>query len=101
MSFGISEKSCRQLQRVLEEFSEIEEALIFGSRALGTEKPGSDIDLAIKGAAVTPQTALSLAARLNESLPIPYFCDVVDYASIDNPALKEHIDRHGRSFFKR
>lgn len=64
-------------------------------------KPGSDIDLALKGEKVTPQTAIELTAKLNESLPIPYLCDVVAYAALENTELKNHIDQHGVIFYRR
>ena len=101
MTFGISDKSYRQIIQAIEAVPEIEEVLIFGSRAMGNFKPGSDIDLALKGAGVTTQTANKLAGQLNESLPIPYLCDLVAYASLDNPELKKHIDCHGVRFFRR
>ena len=101
MNFGISDKSYRFIMEALESFPEIGEVLIFGSRAMGNFKPGSDIDLALKGESVTSQTAIDLASRLNEALPIPYLCDVVSYDALDSPELKKHIDQHGVRFFHR
>lgn len=101
MTFGISEQSYRQILQAIEAIPEIEEVLIFGSRSMGNFKPGSDIDLALKGERITTRTALNLAAQLNEALPIPYLCDVVAYAFLDNPELKQHIDCHGIKFFQR
>jgi uncharacterized protein len=40
-----------------------------------------------------------MANKANEELPIPYQVDIIDYSSIDNPALKEHIDRVGKLFY--
>lgn len=100
MTFSLSQKEIEQICRILKQFPQIEEGLIFGSRAMGNQKRGSDIDLAIKG-----KTDLSLAAkvksRLEEDLPLPYFFDVIDYHSIGNPQLKEHIDRFGKVIYKR
>jgi uncharacterized protein len=62
-------------------------------------KHGSDIDLVIKGAACTPDLALTIANQANEELPIPYQVDIVDYNSIDNSDLKDHIDRIGKLFY--
>ena len=101
MTLGISEQSYRQILQAIEAIPEVEEVLIFGSRSMGNFKPGSDIDLALKGKEMTTQVALNLAAQLNEVLPIPYLCDVVAYAFLDNPELKQHIDCHGTQFFQR
>lgn len=78
----------------------IEQVILFGSRAKGTYKRGSDVDLAIKGLGVTYDTVLELRNQLNEELPLPYFFDVVDYAICD-PALRGHIDRVGKLLFVR
>jgi predicted nucleotidyltransferase len=77
------------------DFDEIAVAVLFGSRAKGNYKPGSDLDLAVKGDRVTHRTLARLADRLNEETPLPYFFDVVHYDSLDDSAIVEHIDRVG------
>ena len=98
--FGISIQSYQLLRQTLKTVPEIEKAIIFGSRAKGNYKNGSDIDLAIMGKDCTPETAININAILNEVLPIPYFVDVIDYTSLKQPQLKEHIDRVGIEFYK-
>ena len=78
---------------------EISEVLLFGSRAKGNYKIGSDVDLAIKGDRVTPTTVLELSDCLNEEKPLPYFFDVIQYETIDELRLVEHIDRVGIVIF--
>jgi uncharacterized protein len=97
--FGILEKSYGLLREALEKYPEVEEVLVFGSRAKGTYRPGSDIDLAIKGRNCSTRTALDLAGYLNEKVPIPYFVDVVCYHALKHPDLKAHIDRVGKPLF--
>ena len=97
--FGISEKSFRLLTEAFARFPEVEEVLVFGSRAKGNYKMGSDIDLAIKGQNCSHKTAIDIAGYLNEELPIPYYADVVYYKGLKNEALKDHIDRVGKSLF--
>jgi len=53
--------------------------LIFGSRAKGTEKIGSDVDLAVKEERVTPEQVLELKDLLEEETLIPYFFDILHY----------------------
>ena len=77
---------------------ELQESILFGSRAKGNFKPGSDIDLAVKGP-VSKDTLSALLTAFEESL-LPYFVDVVIYEHITNEALREHIDRVGISIYK-
>jgi|JI8StandDraft_1071087.scaffolds.fasta_scaffold260428_1 predicted nucleotidyltransferase len=99
-NFGLSANAIEWITRVLKVFPEVEEAIIFGSRAKGTEKPGSDIDIAIKGNLDDYRLTERLRLMLQEGLYLPYFFDIVDYEKIENPALKEHIDRVGKLFYK-
>jgi uncharacterized protein len=97
--FGLSEKSFTIILDALRTFPQIEDVLIFGSRALGNAKNGSDVDLALRGARVDERTAAVVSARLNEELPLPYFFDVLVFDSIQDAALREHIEKHGQSVF--
>jgi len=101
--FGLSERNGHLIHDVLARFGEVDEAVLFGSRAKGCYKNGSDIDLAVKGA-VGKDTQAQLLAAFEESL-LPYFVDVVVYSHLRNDALREHIDRVGvcvyRNFFGR
>ncbi|GHB54931.1 nucleotidyltransferase family protein [Persicitalea jodogahamensis] len=97
--FGISAKSFRLLTEAFDRYPEVEEVLVFGSRAKGNFQTGSDIDLAIKGARCTLKTAIDIAGYLNEEIPIPYYTDVVYYEGLKNEDLKAHIDRVGKPLF--
>ena len=99
--FGITEKSYRLIMEAFPKFSGIEEVLVFGSRAMGNYKTGSDIDFAIKGKQASNRVAWDISGYLNESLPIPYYIDVVYYDALTNPELKEQIDRYGKLFYSR
>ncbi|MDT3698010.1 MAG: nucleotidyltransferase domain-containing protein [Thermincola sp.] len=99
--FGITEKSFRMLMETFTHYPQVEEVIIFGSRAKGNYKKGSDIDLAIKGKECTESLALTLGSYINEKLPIPYMVDVLDYRSLKNQDLRRHIDRVGIKFYSR
>jgi predicted nucleotidyltransferase len=95
MPYGLLDRDMALIVEAAQAFPEIHQVVLFGSRAKGTYKPGSDVDLAIKGDAVTYETALRLAEVLNEETPLPYFFDVLHYEAIAEPRLIEHIDRVG------
>ncbi len=85
---------------VFKSFPKIDEAILFGSRAKGTSKQGSDIDIALKGISLHDDIA-RISATLNEETPLPYFFDILDYQTITNIELKNHIDRIGLSLYKK
>jgi len=101
MNFGLSNKTLTYIIDNMKEFREIEGVKIYGSRALGNYKRGSDIDLALIGEDVNEQIVLELSKRLNQELPLPYHFNIIAYGSIKNEALIEHIDQYGIMIFSR
>jgi len=99
MSYGLLEKDVATISQAIGRFPEILQAIIFGSRAKGNYKPGSDVDIAIKGTDVNHRTVSDLSFILNEELSLPYYFDVINYEKITEPKLTEHIDRVGKVFF--
>ena len=95
---GLSTLDINTILAVLKQFPEITEAHLFGSRAMGNYKKGSDIDIAIKGK-VSPETTSRLKSILEEETCLPYFFDIVDYNQISNLELKAHIDEYGVRFY--
>lgn len=93
---GLREVDREQIFAVLQQFSNIESAYLFGSRVMGNFKPHSDIDLAIVGE-ITEQQLGSIAGELEE-LPLPYKFDVIDLRKVELPALREHVAKRGREF---
>lgn len=98
MEFGLNTTIVNKIKQVFEQNSKIDKAFIFGSRAKGNYKDGSDIDIAIKGNNLTFKDILTCTSKL-EDLNIPYKIDLLDYHKIKEPALKEHIDRVGIEFY--
>lgn len=100
MDFSLPEDAVEQIRDVLARHPRVTAAVLYGSRAKGNARPGSDIDLALHG------EGLDLAAlnriRLDlDDLPLPYTFDISNYAQIDNPALLDHIARVGVLFYRR
>lgn len=95
---GLREGDREQIFAVLRQFPSVDRAYLFGSRAMGNFKPHSDIDLAIDGE-ITEQQLGSIAGELEE-LPLPYKFDVIDLRKVELPALREHVAKHGREFWR-
>lgn len=100
-SFGISDKTYSKILDTFQRFPEIKEVVIFGSRAKGNYKNGSDIDLAVKGENVGPGLILKLKGFFNVRFSIPYKVDVIGYNYLTHPGLKEHINRVGKKIYTR
>lgn len=99
MSLGLRDTDLEYIVQVLSKFPEIEKALIFGSRAKGTHKAGSDVDIAIVGESITFDIISKVRFQLEEESPMPYFFDIVDYTHLEHLELKEHIDRVGKTIW--
>ena len=99
MRFGLTKHDTDLIIETLAAFAEVEEAVIFGSRAMGHAKRGSDVDLALKGKRLDRTTVTHVKFVLDEELPLPYFFDVVHYDSLPNTALKAYIDDKGKVLF--
>lgn len=96
---GLTAYEIDLIQSVFRRFSTISEVILYGSRAKGTHRPESDIDLALIGIE-DPVQAEAVADTL-EDLPLPYRFDVKAYSSIKHVPLQEHITRVGVSLYRR
>ncbi|MGE5630495.1 MAG: nucleotidyltransferase domain-containing protein [Caulobacteraceae bacterium] len=101
MNSGLKKTDIYYIIDVLKRFGEIEKAVIFGSRAKGNYKPGSDVDIAVYGEHITFDTLSALHSALEEQGPLPYFFDIVDYTHLDHADLKDHIDRVGKLLYEK
>ncbi len=94
--FGLSPQIVRYLRNMPVLFEGLERVVIFGSRAKGTHKTGSDIDVALFG----PTLDVHKVGEIDEyikGLPTLYRWDVVHYDTLRHEGLKAHIDRVGRA----
>lgn len=100
MHYGLSESVIEKIVYVFASVNEIEDAILFGSRAKGTFKEGSDIDIALKGSAINFKVLRKIELSLDD-LFLPYVIDVVIYHKIKEPLLIDHINRVGISIYKK
>lgn len=97
---GLSATTLGTLHAILASCPEVETALVYGSRAKGNYKPGSDIDLTLVGAALTQDTLSHLVGLFEES-SLPYKVDLSILRDIDSPSLRAHIERVGQVLYQR
>lgn len=98
--YGLSEQNLQELRSILSSIPHIEEAILYGSRARGDYKKGSDVDLSIKGSKLTFHDLSLLDDKLYYSY-IPYFFDTNSYDQLTNPNLIANINRDGKVVYKR
>lgn len=98
---GLRESDLEYIRANIEKFSSINKAVIFGSRAKGNYKIGSDIDIAIYGEDITFTDIAQLHSILEEHGPLPYLIDIVKYEELKNEELKDHIVRVGIVIFEK
>lgn len=100
MRFGLPESAIARICAIFAAHPEIEKAVLYGSRAKGNFKPGSDIDLTLYGSGLTHALLLDLLVELDDLL-LPWMIDLSLFASLNHPALQEHIERVGKVFYQR
>ena len=98
MNHGLSEETVEKMLSVFAEFPQIEKAVLYGSRAKGNFKIGSDIDLTLYGKNLS-QHLLGDIAEILDDLLLPYTIDLSIFDKINHHALREHIERVGIVFY--
>lgn len=98
--FGLSQETIHDIQSVFENFPNVEEVLIFGLRATGNYREGSDIDLAIIGSNITFDEILEISSRIDD-LGLLYNVDVLNYDQQNGTSIDNEIDKYGKTFYRK
>jgi len=80
-----------QIETALERFPSLRWVKLYGSRAMGRQRPASDIDLAFS----SPDDCSAALAGAFDELPIPYKVDVTHWESLSHAGLRRHIETVG------
>jgi restriction endonuclease S subunit len=96
--FGLKQKTIDLINSVFAKYPQIEKVILYGSRAKGNFKTGSDIDLTMVGDDLTTQIQMDVFDELDE-LMLPYKMDLSIFAKLNNENLREHIERVGVVFY--
>jgi type I restriction enzyme S subunit len=100
MKYGLKEHVVISIKSVFAKYPQVENAILYGSRAKGNYRPNSDIDLTLKGENLDLSTLFKIETDLDDLL-LPYKIDLSIFSKIENQDLIEHINRAGIAFFKR
>ena len=97
--YGLKKESIEKAKRIFAKYDPINEVILYGSRAKGNYKPGSDIDLTLKGQGLNLKILNKISLELDDLL-LPYTFDLSIYHHIKQPDLIDHILRVGKVFYK-
>ena len=99
-SMGSSDATLAQICATLAEFPQVAQGVLYGSWARGNFKPGSDIDLTLRGDGLTPSLLGDIDLALDDLL-LPHEIDLSIYEQLGHAELLAHIDRVGRVTYQR
>ncbi|MBL0713904.1 MAG: nucleotidyltransferase domain-containing protein [Desulfosarcina sp.] len=100
MNDGLKDRHRQALIDILAAHRGVEKAVLFGSRAMGTFTPESDVDIVLFGDTLSLTDQAKLAAVM-DGLSIPQRVDLLRHKMIRNKKLHEHIKKHGVVWFER
>ena len=98
--YGLKEKHIKAINSVFSKYPQIEKAILYGSRAKGNYRNGSDIDLTLVGNDLDLTTLFKIETKLDDLL-LPYKMDLSILHKIENPDLTDHIKRVGITFYEK
>ncbi|MFN4000376.1 nucleotidyltransferase domain-containing protein [Algoriphagus sp.] len=96
---GLKDEQLEEIRSFARKNPAIEEVILYGSRAKGNYRPGSDVDLVLVGKGLKLTDQLSFWNDLDDSYQ-PYFFDVAILHQIQNDSLLEHIKRVGKRIYR-
>lgn len=100
MRYGLNEHTIEKICSILANHPAIDKAVLYGSRAKGNFRPGSDIDLSLTGEGLSTKELSKIDSELDDLL-LPYTIDLLIFNDLDHPKLIEHIERVGIIFYQR
>lgn len=99
--FGLSEAAMDIIREIYGRFPRIARVIAYGSRAKGTFREGSDIDMTVIADEGFTQDDLRHVADAFDDSMLPYLVDISIFAELKSPELKDHIRRRGKVLYER
>ena len=98
MKYGLNQTTIDKISSVFSVHPGVEQVILYGSRAKGNFRNGSDIDLTIKGKSITHSELLKIETELDDLL-LPYKIDLSLLHQISDEELLDQIRRDGQLFY--
>lgn len=100
MKYGLKEETVEKTNGVFASFPQVDKVILYGSRAKGNYKTGSDIDITLIGEGLDLSLINKVSLALDD-LYLPYTFDLSIYSHIKNQELIGHIERVGVELFSK
>lgn len=97
MRYGLPETCLKALQNIFSKFASVKEVILYGSRAKGTFREFSDIDITLVGD-IKPFDYYLILQQIDDLL-LPYNVDLSIFNRLKNESLKSHIIRCGINIY--
>jgi len=94
MPYGLPDTAFATIQAVIRQHKGVTRAILYGSRAKGTHRNGSDVDITLDGNDLSFDDLFRIESQL-DALDLPYRFDVSLYRELVHSDLREHIQRVG------
>ena len=100
MKYGLKHNVLESIINIFSKYIKVEKVVLYGSRAKGNYKNGSDIDLTLIGKNINIQDLNEIHLELDE-LYLPYSFDISIFEKLENIDLVEHINRVGITIYEK
>ena len=100
MKFGLNDSTVKKIHHVFNSYDQVDKVIMYGSRAKGNYRTGSDIDLTLFGENLDQKLCAEIADDLDELL-LPYMIDLSIFEQLKHFDLKQHIERVGQVFYQK
>lgn len=101
LRFGLKETTIQKITAVLARYPQVEQVILYGSRAKGNYKNGSDIDMTLCGGEDLTLHVLYRIMEEIDCLLLPYTFDLSLFHNISDPDVIDHIWRVGVLFYEK
>lgn len=98
--YGLPSRVLSKICAIFRKWPAITRVVLYGSRAMGNYRKGSDIDLCIEAEDFTLTQLLRVATQIDDLL-LPWKVDLVIKNRIDHEGLLEHINSVGIEVYLR
>ena len=100
MNDGLKEKNCKTIISILASNERVERVVLFGSRAMETFSPESDVDLILYGVHLTSSDRALLSWEIDETT-IPQRVELILEESLKNNEFREQVEKYGIEWYRR
>lgn len=99
MKYGLKASTLENIIKTFTKQPKIKRVVLYGSRAKGNYRTGSDIDITLMGENITMEDLNRIYLELDE-LCLPYNFDISVFEKLENKDLIDHINRIGTTIYE-